>query len=183
MTLSLCGHQAISKTGPLWPPTNGWSGLMRPTCRTKRCVERFSRQFPQNKNDGKTSPIKLSKVVWCLRLIANEQYVSSELYMCGQSELTKEKQTANSEAKNYKTLWCVTYFYTFSKRKSESKIVWEWHIANLPRWYILTYNNVNTLIRLKCKFFRFDGFILLQFDHIYTQLKECIDLLSRNKGE
>lgn len=32
MTLSLCGHQAISSTGPLCPPTSGWSGLMRPTC-------------------------------------------------------------------------------------------------------------------------------------------------------
>lgn len=32
MTLSLCGHQAISRTGPLCPPTSGWSAGMRPTC-------------------------------------------------------------------------------------------------------------------------------------------------------
>ena len=31
ITLSLCGHQAMSKTGPLCPPTSGWSGLILPT--------------------------------------------------------------------------------------------------------------------------------------------------------
>lgn len=31
ITLSLCGHQAISSTGPLCPPTSGWSGFIRPT--------------------------------------------------------------------------------------------------------------------------------------------------------
>lgn len=31
MTLSLCGHQAISSTGPLCPPTRGWSAAIRPT--------------------------------------------------------------------------------------------------------------------------------------------------------
>lgn len=31
MTLSLCGHHAMSSTGPLWPPTSGWSAGIRPT--------------------------------------------------------------------------------------------------------------------------------------------------------
>lgn len=31
MTLSLCGHQAISRTGPLWPPTRAWSAGILPT--------------------------------------------------------------------------------------------------------------------------------------------------------
>jgi hypothetical protein len=31
ITLSLCGHQAISSTGPLCPPTRGWSAAIRPT--------------------------------------------------------------------------------------------------------------------------------------------------------
>ena len=31
MTLSLWGHHAMSRTGPLWPPTRGTSGLTRPT--------------------------------------------------------------------------------------------------------------------------------------------------------
>jgi len=30
ITLSLCGHHAISNTGPLWPPTTGWSAGNRP---------------------------------------------------------------------------------------------------------------------------------------------------------
>lgn len=31
ITLSLCGHHAMSSTGPLCPPTSGWSAGMRPT--------------------------------------------------------------------------------------------------------------------------------------------------------
>ena len=32
MTLSLCLHQAMSSTGPLWPATRGWSGATLPNC-------------------------------------------------------------------------------------------------------------------------------------------------------
>ena len=35
ITLSLWGHQAMSSTGPLWPPTSGWSGATRPVWNTK----------------------------------------------------------------------------------------------------------------------------------------------------
>jgi hypothetical protein len=38
ITLSLCGHQAISSTGPLCPPTRGWSGAIRPTYTDKEII-------------------------------------------------------------------------------------------------------------------------------------------------
>lgn len=35
ITLSLCGHQAMSRTGPLCPATSGTSGLILPTYKKK----------------------------------------------------------------------------------------------------------------------------------------------------
>lgn len=64
-------------------------------------------------------------------------------------------------------MMCDLFLSIFQKEKRKSKIVWEWHNAKHTRWYILSYNNVNTLIRLKCEFFRFGGFISLQIDHVY----------------
>lgn len=41
MMLSLWGHHAISRTGPLWPPTRGWSAGMRPTYEDKNKVPKY----------------------------------------------------------------------------------------------------------------------------------------------